>query len=146
MERDTFNPKETLRAIGLRATKSRLAVLRTLSEESHPLSIIDLEKRLSPSRVNYVTLYRMMSAFTTAGIVSKIELGRGHATFELKNYGEHHHIVCTDCNRIEDFVDSVHTKIAAHIIKRSRTFDRLTGHSFELYGLCNVCVKTIVNT
>ena len=146
MEQNIRNPKESLKAAGLRATKSRLIVLQTLAEEPRPLSIRDLEKYLSPSRVNYVTLYRMMGTFVTAGIVSKIELGRGHATFELKKSGEHHHIVCTDCNRIEDFDDTMHTKIAARIIKRSHAFDQLTDHSFELFGLCNSCVKTTANS
>lgn len=146
MEQNICNPKESLQAAGLRATKSRLIVLRTLAEKPRPLSIKDLEKHISPSCINYVTLYRMMDVFTTAGIVSKIELGRGHATFELKNSEEHHHIVCTDCNKIEDFADPIHSKIAERIIKRSRTFDQLTGHSFELFGLCNSCVKTSANS
>src|SRR3990167_9491222 len=84
MEQNIRNPKESLKAAGLRATKSRLIVLQTLAEEPRPLSIRDLEKHLSPSRVNYVTLYRMMGTFEKAAIAPKIKLGPGHATLELK--------------------------------------------------------------
>lgn len=132
------NPGGLIRNAGLRATKPRIAVLHALASARRPLGIRELSLLLS-SPIDTVTLYRMMNDFTKAGIVSKIELGRGHATYELRGNDDHHHIICTACEKIEDFEDTEHETLAKRAVKRSKSFSQLTGHSFELYGLCNMC-------
>lgn len=133
------NPSELLREAGLRKTKPRLAVLHTLAEASRPVSIKELTGLLPASlHIDTVTLYRMMDSFVKLNVISKVELGRAHAMFELKN-SDHHHIVCQECQRVEDFEDIEHLSLAKRALKHSKNFSRLTGHSFELYGLCKSC-------
>ena len=132
------NSADILRKANLRATSPRRAVLSYLGKEGRPLSIKEIKRQFP--RIDLATLYRMMETFEKARVVIRVNLGGNYACFELKSVSDHHHIVCTNCNRIEDFADKVHEKIASRVLKHSRSFTELTGHSFELYGLCNTCV------
>jgi len=133
------NPLELIQNAGLRATSPRVAVLSYLAKHSYPVTIKDIKKCVG-KRIDLVTLYRMMNDFLRVGLVTRIDLGKG-PQFELKSVHEHHHIVCTRCDRIEDFSDETHEKIAQRILKKSGSFSQLTGHSFELYGVCVPCAK-----
>ena len=51
-------------------------------------------------------MYRVLTQFEAAGLVTRHHFEDGMAVFEL-NHGTHHdHIVCLDCGRVEEFVDS----------------------------------------
>lgn len=139
MGQSMCNPLQLIQGAGLRATKPRVAVLSYLASNRLPVGIQDIKKRMG-KRIDLVTLYRMMDDFKKAGIVTQLHLGKGDL-FELKGSYDHHHIVCTNCNRIEDFSDETHEKLAQYIVKKSRLFTHLTNHSFELFGLCNPCAK-----
>jgi len=140
MGRSMCNPGGLLRGAGLRRTSPRVSVLSYICNARYPFSIKELREKFP--RIDLVTLYRMMGDFGKAGIVTRVELGSGRAMFELNDGKDHHHIVCTSCERIEDFSDTEHERLVGRVLKRSRAFSRLTGHSFELYGLCNSCVKS----
>ena len=51
-------------------------------------------------------MYRVLTQFEAAGLVTRHHFEDGMAVFEL-NQGTHHdHIVCLDCGRVEEFMDS----------------------------------------
>ncbi len=130
---------DTIRSAGFRATMPRLLVLSCLKKTQYPLSIKDIAEA-GKENVDHVTVYRILDAFKKAGIVSQVDFQHGRAYYELKDERrDHHHIVCTSCRRVEDFTDDAHTRLATRAMSRSHSFSRLTGHSFELYGLCNTC-------
>lgn len=138
------NPLELIKRAGLRATSPRVAVLSYLAKHPYPVGIKDI-KKYAGKRMDLVTLYRMMDDFLRAGLVTRVNLGKGRL-FELKSVHDHHHIVCTNCSRVEDFSDESHEKIVKRILKKSNSFSHLTGHSFELYGVCTPCSKRFART
>ena len=127
-----------LRQAGFRATKQRVALLTTLLQATKPHTIQQISDRLGRS-VDTVTVYRMISTFKKAGLVREINLRGGVPRYELNDEHDHHHIVCTDCGRIEDFTDAAHERIEKQVLARSRSFEKITGHSFDLYGICKSC-------
>lgn len=139
MAQTICNPLETIQNAGLRRTSPRVAVLSVLSDAKKPLSIKELARRPSLLKFDIVTIYRTIESFRKAGIAEQVVLSSGQAHYELKDADDHHHIVCTNCKRIEDFEDVEHERLAKRAVQKSHLFSQLTGHSFELYGLCNSC-------
>src|SRR5258706_3509304 len=97
-----------LRNAGLKVTLPRLKILEIL-EHSQPrhLSAEEICKRLSDSQddIGLATVYRVLTQFEAAGLVSRHRFENGMAVFEL-NAGTHHdHIVCMDCGQVEEFYD-----------------------------------------
>ena len=56
--------------------------------------------------IGLATVYRVLTQFEQAGILSRSHFESGKAVFEL-NEGKHHdHLVCLDCGRVEEFYDA----------------------------------------
>jgi Fur family ferric uptake transcriptional regulator len=79
-------------------------------------------------------VYRVLTQFEAAGLVTRHHFENGMAVFEL-NRGDHHdHIVCLDCGKVEEFMDS-------GIEERQKTIASQYGfeiqdHSLIVYGRC----------
>lgn len=133
---------DCLRNHGLKATAPRVAMVAVLLREKQPLSVQDLLAALPKRTADQTTMYRSLEAFIVAGLVRRVELGRGKALYELaEEGGHHHHLVCTTCGNIEDVEDCEMEAFAARALKASRRFAELHRHSLELFGLCKDCVK-----
>ena len=126
-----------LRKAGLKVTLPRLKILEILeSSQTRHMSAEEIYKKLidSSEDIGLATVYRVLTQFEAAGLVSRHHFEDGMAVFEI-NYGTHHdHIVCMDCGLVEEFVDpeieTRQTSIAA------RLGFRIAEHSLVLYGRC----------
>ena len=131
---------DQLKQGGFKVTKSRLAVLRVLAATKQPLSVQTIIKRLSGSDADQATVYRMLTALTEANILRRIDFEHGHAHYELFDDQDHHHVVCTNCHRIEDVRDCNVSSMADQILKQSK-FAEINRHSLEFFGLCQECKR-----
>jgi Fe2+ or Zn2+ uptake regulation protein len=131
---------DVIRRAGFRATKQRVALIAFLAKKDRPLLVQEITEGLRGT-MDGVTTYRMLGAFKRAGLVREVNLRGEHPRYELADERDHHHIVCTDCGRIEDFTDKAHEKVEAHVLARSKAFKKITGHSFDLYGVCKSCAN-----
>lgn len=80
------------------------------------------------------TVYRVLTQFETAGLVSRNNFEGGHAVFELADNPHHDHIVCIDCGMVEEFVDSV-IEHRQEEIATEHGF-KISDHSMIIYGHC----------
>lgn len=109
-----------IKRAGLKVTLPRLKVLEVLENaEPHHLSAEDVYKNLMDSEdsVGLATVYRVLTQFEAAGIVSKHNFDDGHSVYELAS-GEHHdHMVDVDSGKVTEFVneriESLQKEIAA---------------------------------
>lgn len=126
-----------LRKAGLKVTLPRLKILDILEGSAmRHLSAEDIYKQLIESRedIGLATVYRVLTQFETAGLVTRHHFEDGQAVFEL-NQGEHHdHIVCLDCGRVEEFVDE-DIEARQESIARERGFE-IRHHALVIYGHC----------
>ncbi|MCY1242728.1 Ferric uptake regulation protein [compost metagenome] len=84
--------------------------------------------------IGLATVYRVLTQFEQAGLLSRNNFESGKAIFEL-NEGKHHdHLVCLDCGRVEEFFDS-EIEHRQQSIARERGFT-LQEHALSLYGNC----------
>lgn len=123
---------------GMRETPARRKVLGLLSASKRPLSVKDLVSKLPGA--DTVTVYRTVDALVKAGRAKRVDLGGRAALYESSDR-HHHHIVCTSCGKIEDFEDCALGGAEKAILGHSKSFARITDHSFELFGLCVACDK-----
>jgi Fur family ferric uptake transcriptional regulator len=126
-----------LRKAGLKVTLPRLKILEILeSGSTRHVSAEDIYKTLLESNqdIGLATVYRVLTQFEAAGLVTRHHFEDGMAVFEL-NHGTHHdHIVCTDCGRVEEFLDGgIEERQTA--VARRLGFD-IRDHSLILYGTC----------
>lgn len=126
-----------LRKAGLKVTAPRVKILEILAgSAAHHLSAEDIYRILLESNedIGLATVYRVLTQFEAAGLVSRHHFEGGMAVFEL-NRGEHHdHIVCVDCGRVEEFSDSA-IEQRQQAIAAARGFD-IADHALILYGHC----------
>jgi len=131
---------QQLRQVGLKVTTPRLKILQILEQApTRHLSAEEVFKTLSAmgEDVGLATVYRVLTQFEAAGLVTRQNFEEGHSVFEL-NQGEHHdHLVCVKCGRVDEFVDQV---IEEH---QKKVADKLgyqiTDHSLIIYGTCHSC-------
>jgi Fur family ferric uptake transcriptional regulator len=135
--------QKMLRDSGFRSTEGRLALIAALKHSHKPIPVAGLAQRLG-ARLDEVNIYRALESFAKAGIARRVDLQHGHTHYELNdNTRDHHHMVCTSCSKVEDFEGCDYEKLAQKVLKRVTGFSRIESHSFELFGLCNTCVKQL---
>jgi Fur family ferric uptake transcriptional regulator len=101
-------PGSDIKRAGLKVTLPRLKVLEVLeSAEPHHLSAEDVYKRLidSDDSVGLATVYRVLTQFETAGIVSRHNFDDGHSVYELAGDEHHDHMVDMDTGQVIEFVN-----------------------------------------
>ena len=130
------NPAD-LKSSGLKATLPRLKILEIFQGSSvRHLSAEDVYKLLLAENldVGLATVYRVLTQFEQAGILSRNHFESGKAVFELDQGTHHDHLVCLDCGRVEEFFDD-EIERRQHKIAEDRGF-KLTEHALSLYGNC----------
>ena len=92
-----------LRAVPLRVTRPRLAVLAVLRDHPHidTETVIALVRAAHP-KVAHQTVYDVLRALTDAGLVRRIEPAGVVARYESRVGDNHHHVVCRSCGAIAD--------------------------------------------
>ena len=102
MTSDT-DAQQRLRAVGLRITAPRLAVLEAVGR--HPHADTDSVLRAVRTRIGTVShqaVYDVLRALTDAGLVRRIEPAGSVARYEARVGDNHHHVVCRGCGTIAD--------------------------------------------
>jgi Fur family ferric uptake transcriptional regulator len=128
---------QSLKDSGLKATLPRRKILELFeASKVRHLSAEDVYKALLAEGmdVGLATVYRVLTQFEHAGLLSRQNFEAGKAVFELNQGGHHDHLLCLQCGRVEEFYDSEIEKRQAEIA-RSRGF-ALHGHSLALYADC----------
>ena len=136
MKKDSFIP--LLKKAGYKITRPRLLVLSFLAKAKHPVSAKEIIQGL---RIDQVTVYRTLEALKREEIIRQVSFQENAAYFELQDAEkDHHHIVCIECKKVEDFTGCESEKLAKKIINKKSDFARITNHSFEFFGVCKSCV------
>ncbi len=131
---------QELKDAGLKITLPRVKILQILeSAKVHHVSAEDVYKLLlaNDEEIGLATVYRVLTQFEQAGLVSRHNFEGGHSVFELSSEKHHDHIVCVRCGRVEEFIDS-QIEQRQEEVARELGF-QLTDHHLNMYGLCPDC-------
>src|ERR687886_295475 len=100
---------QSLKESGLKATLPRRKILELFeSTKVRHLSAEDVYKALMSEGIDIglATVYRVLTQFEHAGILTRQHFETGKAVFELNEGGHHDHLVCLQCGRVEEFYDA----------------------------------------
>lgn len=131
---------QRLRDAGYKLTTARLTILSVLEDGGGHMTSADvLEKvdRIAPE-IGRASVFRALDLFTRLSIIRPTYINDSTTpTYVLMPGGHHHHIICTNCDRIIEF-DNCHLEGVERELERQ--FDvKITGHLLEFYGLCANC-------
>jgi Fur family transcriptional regulator, ferric uptake regulator len=136
MEPNQLEGKD-LRNAGLKVTLPRLKILEILEGGgARHKSAEDIYKALLNSNedIGLATVYRVLTQFEAAGLVTRHHFENGMAVFELNRGSHHDHIVCLDCGKVEEFMDAG-IEDRQEAIARQHGFE-IEDHSMVIYGHC----------
>ena len=126
--------RKELRKAGLKITLPRLKILEILeSSKDRHLSAEDIYKELlgSGEDIGLATVYRVLTQFESAGLVTRHNFEGGHSVFELDDGDHHDHMVCVDTGEVTEFVSEEIERLQ-HEIAEKYGYD-LVDHSLVLY-------------
>jgi Fur family transcriptional regulator, stress-responsive regulator len=134
-----------LRARGLRATATRVAVLRAVGElPGHPdTDTIAGHVRATAGAISTQAVYDGLHAMTRAGLLRRIEPAGSPARYETRVGDNHHHLVCRECGRTED-VDCVVGAAPCLEPSDDRGF-AVEEAEVVFWGLCGDCRERVAS-
>ncbi len=128
---------DELKNNGLKDTLPRLKILEVFqSGAQRHMTAEDVFRHLlnENADIGLATVYRVLTQFEQAGILSRNHFESGKAVYEL-NEGQHHdHVVCLDCGRVEEFYDP-EIESRQQAVALSKGFV-IADHALSLYAHC----------
>lgn len=126
--------RQELRKAGLKVTLPRLKILEILEgNDQRHLSAEDIYKELldTGEDIGLATVYRVLTQFESAGLVTRHNFEGGHSVFEVDE-GEHHdHMVCVETGDVVEFMNDEIERLQREIAKAHNY--ELIDHSLVLY-------------
>lgn len=128
---------DELKNNGLKATLPRLKILEVFqSGAQRHMTAEDVFRHLLRENIDIglATVYRVLTQFEQAGLLSRNHFESGKAVYEL-NEGQHHdHMVCLDCGRVEEFYDP-EIESRQQAVAHAKGFV-IADHALSLYAHC----------
>lgn len=90
-------------------------------------------------RVGVASVYRALDGLAQLGLVQRVELGDGVTRFEPARAGgdHHHHLVCSDCGKVEPFEDpALESAIERVAVGHGYA---VAAHDVVVHGACDDC-------
>lgn len=131
-----------LKQNNIRMTSQRYAILEYLvTERSHPTAneVYEALKSDFPN-MSVATVYNNLNFFKEVGILKELPFGDHSSRFDLTD-DNHYHVICSNCGKVEDFkypgLDEVEKAV------ETMTDFKVTGHRFEVLGICSECQEKL---
>ncbi len=126
--------RKELRKAGLKITLPRLKILEILERsENRHLSAEDIYRELlgTGEDIGLATVYRVLTQFETAGLVTRHNFEGGHSVFEVDEGQHHDHMVCVETGDVVEFVSDEIERLQ-HEIAAKHGYE-IEDHSLVLY-------------
>ena len=126
--------RQELRKAGLKITLPRLKILEILegNRQRHK-SAEDIYKVLLNANedIGLATVYRVLTQFESAGLVTRHNFEGGHSVFEIDDGKHHDHMVCVDSGDVIEFYNDEIERLQ-HKMAAEHGYE-LIDHSLVLY-------------
>lgn len=132
---------DRMRDAGHKLTNARLTVLNVLEDSGGHITSAEVLERVNAvdSSIGRASVFRTLDLLTSLSIIRPTYLHSSLTpTYVLMPDGHHHHIICTNCNRVIEFEECALGNVEATL--EAKLGVKLTGHLLEFYGLCDRCL------
>ena len=136
--------RDSLKEKGIRLTRQRQILLELIDKSGEHLDAEQLYHRAKAvdPKLNRVTVYRTLKMLKAGGLVDELDLmhveGDQHY-YETRMKGEHAHIICLRCGKVEEFfgepLQKLRKQVEAHF-----GFQVLIQRT-EVGGYCSHCQR-----
>ncbi len=126
--------RQELKKAGLKVTLPRLKILEILeNSDLRHLSAEDIYKELleTGEDIGLATVYRVLTQFESAHLVTRHNFEGGHSVFELDEGKHHDHMVCVETGKVTEFVNEEIERLQHEIA--SKFGYELIDHNLVLY-------------
>ncbi len=126
--------RNELRQAGLNVTLPRLKILEILEDTKlRHMSAEDIYKHLlrEGEDIGLATVYRVLTQFEAAGLVTRHNFEGGHSIFELDDGQHHDHMVVVESGEVVEFISTEIEQIQREIAEKHGY--ELLDHSLVLY-------------
>jgi Fur family transcriptional regulator, ferric uptake regulator len=132
---------EVLHGAGYRRGGARTAVVEALARHDCAVTALELDDELRQRKagVGRASIYRSLEQLEELGVLKRLEVSRGMASYErvVKSGHHHHHAICRSCGRLEAFEDPGLERAIARVAGRVSV--DVAEHEVVLRGLCERC-------
>ena len=116
--------------------RQQQTVVEALEAADGPLSAKELFARLRETGIGLATVYRALKRGVQEGHLETVEVSSGGLRYEPKGRSQHHHFLCSRCDRAFNLAGSVEGL-------ESLLPDQfqMQGHEVVLFGTCSSCTN-----
>lgn len=130
-----------LQKAGYRRGGARTAVVEALARHDCAVTALELDDELreGSSGIGRASVYRSLEQLDELGLLRRLEVSRGIASYErvTPDGHHHHHAVCRRCGRVEPFEDPALERAISRVADRVSV--DVAEHDVVLRGLCERC-------
>lgn len=133
-----------LKSKGVKLTLARKSILEVLFKAGQPISAEDILSQLKKKKSvpDRATVYRQVNFLNEANIISELDFGDGKKRYEFDFKKHHHHLICLNCGKIEDFTPLLDLEKEEVNISKNKGF-KVSYHSLEFFGTCKDCLANL---
>ena len=132
--------EDYLRSQNLKHSRPRYDILQVFLSSKGHLSTQELyeQVRLKNPRIGFSTVYRNLRLFEACGLARSMNYGDGTQRYEPNRF-EHHHIICTACNRTVEFLSPE----LESLLRQAQQQHDFTpqSHAVRILSVCTDCKK-----
>jgi Fur family transcriptional regulator, ferric uptake regulator len=126
---------ERLELRGHRVTTARRRVILAVLAQPAHFTVDEVLHRAR--RVGRATVFRTIRLLLDLNILCRVMLDGGSLHYRVSTSGHHHHLVCSDCGRVEDFTKCDVEPLVRELAKAMNY--EIDAHWLEVYGRCQAC-------
>lgn len=133
---------QMLKERGYKYTGKREEIIRIFAKEKRYLSARDILAYMQTEypALSFDTVYRNLTLFAELDILEVTELGGERKyRFRCSTGDHHHHLICLSCGKTRHI-----TSCPLDAMFGEPDDFTITGHKFEIYGVCSQCEEVRV--
>lgn len=132
--------RNRLRKAGYKLTNARLIVMQAIQELGGHCTSTDVLGAVAAldESIGRASVFRTLDLLTQLGIIRPTYVESSMTPqYVMLPEGHHHHVICTNCNRVIEFDDCGLSDLTQLLETRFNL--TITGHLLEFYAVCNAC-------
>jgi Fur family ferric uptake transcriptional regulator len=129
-----------LKKNGYKLTPQRRAILTAIALSNEYLTPVALFTKVGKSHpgIGLVTIYRTLDILVSLRLVCVVHTADNSPGYVMRRPSEHHHhLVCSKCGSVVDFVDCDLRELETNLT--ARTGFKIDSHLLEFSGCCRDC-------
>ena len=124
---------------GYKITPQRRAVINTIISSTDQLTPAQIYEKVNFAYpdVGLVTIYRTLELLSRLHLICELHAGNNYPTYTISNAEHHHHLICSDCGKVVDFIGHNLAPLEERLTRESGF--KINNHILEFIGVCSTC-------